>query len=335
MTNQEIIATGQTIANETHIGGNTAERVGGVIQGIGENLTELGGNYSQKIGSALTHSEIFSANTAKNYFSGLNIPAGTTIKVKLESDDAVWTNAAIYGNNTWSDREWYKDNMVNGTEYEITANVAITSISVFLLNASHFGTLKLTVILDGELSERIVTLENNVVVKDGIGQVKPKNIEGVDYYAGNLFDTCELFGETGYAAISSGRLYWVTNTSSYSKFDGYLLPVEKNTDYTFHAVRFYCLVDSDGITALNNAVQGNPNGGQITINSANASYIYFSWNNETYPKSNYVVVQGTDITQSEERVILPGWLDPHVGEISQLQQDVVEISREVDGGFYY
>lgn len=40
MTNQEIIATGQTIATETHIGGNTAERVGGVIQGIGENLKE-------------------------------------------------------------------------------------------------------------------------------------------------------------------------------------------------------------------------------------------------------------------------------------------------------
>lgn len=43
MTNQEIITTGQTIANETHIGGNTAERVGGVIEGIGQNLTELGG----------------------------------------------------------------------------------------------------------------------------------------------------------------------------------------------------------------------------------------------------------------------------------------------------
>lgn len=38
MTNQEIIETGQTIATETHIGGNTAERVGGVIEGIGENL---------------------------------------------------------------------------------------------------------------------------------------------------------------------------------------------------------------------------------------------------------------------------------------------------------
>lgn len=41
MTNQEIISTGQTIKNETHIGGNTAERVGGVIEAIGENLTEL------------------------------------------------------------------------------------------------------------------------------------------------------------------------------------------------------------------------------------------------------------------------------------------------------
>lgn len=42
MTNQEIISTGQTIKNETRIGGNTAERVGGVIEGIGENLADLG-----------------------------------------------------------------------------------------------------------------------------------------------------------------------------------------------------------------------------------------------------------------------------------------------------
>lgn len=41
MTGQEVIIVGQTISNETHIGGNTAERVGGVIQGIGENLKSI------------------------------------------------------------------------------------------------------------------------------------------------------------------------------------------------------------------------------------------------------------------------------------------------------
>lgn len=35
MTNQEIKTVGQTIAQETQIGGNTAARVGGVIEGIG------------------------------------------------------------------------------------------------------------------------------------------------------------------------------------------------------------------------------------------------------------------------------------------------------------
>lgn len=61
MTNQEIITTGQTIANETHIGGNTAERVGGVIEGIGENLTELNRDVLFSI-------ENFNSQNSVNYF---------------------------------------------------------------------------------------------------------------------------------------------------------------------------------------------------------------------------------------------------------------------------
>lgn len=334
MTNQEIINVGQQIYDETNVGANTSERVGSVIKGIGENLIDVTENEAAKIGRTMMHSETFSTRAAITYFSDLNIPAGSTIKVKLESDDAVWTRAAIYGNNTWTDRDWYQDYAANGTEYEITANVAITSISVFLITASTYGTLKLTVIQGGELTERIVSLENNVnnipsiyVTKDGTGEVKPKNIEGVEYYAGNLFNTCQLFGTTGAASISNGKIVWISQPSSYSKFDGYLLPVQQNTNYTFQAVRFYCLVGSDGETALNDSIQNNMDGDQITINSGNASYIYFSWNNVTYPKSTYVVVQGTDITQTEEQVTLPSWLDPHAGEISLLQQNVDELQH--------
>ena len=45
MTNQEIINVGQQIYDETNVGANTSERVGGVIKGIGQNLNELG-NYT-------------------------------------------------------------------------------------------------------------------------------------------------------------------------------------------------------------------------------------------------------------------------------------------------
>ena len=38
MTNQEIINVGQQIHDETNVGANTSERVGGVIKGIGQNL---------------------------------------------------------------------------------------------------------------------------------------------------------------------------------------------------------------------------------------------------------------------------------------------------------
>ncbi|MBO5626835.1 MAG: hypothetical protein J5953_13740 [Prevotella sp.] len=40
MTNDEIIAAGQQIYDETEVAANTSERVGGVIKGIGENLKE-------------------------------------------------------------------------------------------------------------------------------------------------------------------------------------------------------------------------------------------------------------------------------------------------------
>ena len=49
MTNQEIINVGQQIHDETNVGANTSERVGGVIKGIGENLTELSGEVDYKV----------------------------------------------------------------------------------------------------------------------------------------------------------------------------------------------------------------------------------------------------------------------------------------------
>ena len=38
MTNEQIIAAGQQIYDETEVGANTSERIGGVIKGIGQRL---------------------------------------------------------------------------------------------------------------------------------------------------------------------------------------------------------------------------------------------------------------------------------------------------------
>lgn len=100
MTNQEIIATGQTIANETHIGGNTAERVGGVIQGIGENLTELGGKVGviDEVVTESTETYNFVNNTDLTWSEGMVRPNGTVIqsssyirsnKFEVKSGDSV------------------------------------------------------------------------------------------------------------------------------------------------------------------------------------------------------------------------------------------------------
>lgn len=92
MTNQEIISTGQTIKTETHIGGNTAARVGGVIQGIGENL----GAADNKIGAKLT-------GTGELKFDISSFEIGTKFLVLLSApSDISFVN--VYADSTFISR---------------------------------------------------------------------------------------------------------------------------------------------------------------------------------------------------------------------------------------
>jgi lysophospholipase L1-like esterase len=109
MTNQEIKTVGQTIAQETQIGGNTAARVGGVVEGIGvalDNKDAANGYYQATISGG-----IITVN-APNYLLGsggnlrIKMPsAGTTAStLTIGNANAVqlWYNgAAVSAQNTW------------------------------------------------------------------------------------------------------------------------------------------------------------------------------------------------------------------------------------------
>ncbi len=109
MTNQEIKTVGQTIAQETQIGGNTAARVGGVVEGIGvalDNKDAANGYYQATIsGGTITVN-------APNYLLGsggnlrIKMPsAGTTastLTIGNASAVQLWYNdAAVSAQNTW------------------------------------------------------------------------------------------------------------------------------------------------------------------------------------------------------------------------------------------
>lgn len=113
MTNQEIKQVGQTIANETQVGGNTASRVGGVVEGIGvafDNKDAANGYYQATInGGTITVN-------APNYLLGnggnlhIKMPsAGTTAStLTIGNANAVplfYNGEAVSSNNTWEANE--------------------------------------------------------------------------------------------------------------------------------------------------------------------------------------------------------------------------------------
>lgn len=113
MTNQEIKTVGQTIAQETQIGGNTAARVGGVVEGIGvalDNKDAANGYYQATIsGGTITVN-------APNYLLGsggnlrIKMPsAGTgasTLTIGNANAVQLWYNgAAVSAQNTWEANE--------------------------------------------------------------------------------------------------------------------------------------------------------------------------------------------------------------------------------------
>ena len=113
MTNQEIKDTGLLIKNEQHIGGNTAGRVGGVIEGIGyalDNKDAANGYYQATIngGSISVNAPNYVLGTSGNL--RIKMPAAGTTASTLTIGNAnavqLWYNgAAVSAQNTWEANE--------------------------------------------------------------------------------------------------------------------------------------------------------------------------------------------------------------------------------------
>lgn len=113
MTNQEIKDTGLLIRNEQQIGGNTALRVGGVIEGIGyalDNKDAANGYYQATIngGSISVNAPNFVLGTGGNL--RIKMPAAGTTASTLTIGNAnavpLWYNgAAVSAQNTWEQDE--------------------------------------------------------------------------------------------------------------------------------------------------------------------------------------------------------------------------------------
>ena len=122
MTNQEIISTGQTIKTETHIGGNTAERVGGVIEGIGENLKSIGEhNY-------ISFDVAAGSSTPTTQRVNTSISQGETFYVEIDDTLGNGIEYPLYFVYTGASSGTFVQNIESGKRYEFVASQGISQI---------------------------------------------------------------------------------------------------------------------------------------------------------------------------------------------------------------
>ena len=121
MTNEEIIAAGQQIYDETEVAANTSERVGGVIKGIGQNLKEKDADIAAEAARNGYYQCTVSGTTLAVSAPGFTLPAhGGNIRIKMSAPATgastlningtgpktlLYNGAALSSANTWEQNE--------------------------------------------------------------------------------------------------------------------------------------------------------------------------------------------------------------------------------------
>jgi len=121
MTNEEIIAAGQQIYDETEVAANTSERVGGVIKGIGQNLAEKDTAIAAEAARNGYYQCTVSGTTLAVSAPGFTLPAhGGNIRIKMSAPatgastlninstgpkQLLYNGAALSSANTWEKDE--------------------------------------------------------------------------------------------------------------------------------------------------------------------------------------------------------------------------------------
>lgn len=156
----------------------------------------------------------------------------------------------------------------------------------------------------------------NKIDKDGEGQVKPQNIEGVTVTRGNILDDAERLycsqpdhvGGDGYVTISDSKA--IIQNSSYS-FCSFLIAVKPNTHYTANnSIRFAVLLKNlatEGTTPVEyTTVVGSALANISSFDTGEADHIIVSWNYSTYPINTFIISEGYTPTTDVE-ITLPDW----------------------------
>ena len=140
-------------------------------------------------------------------------------------------------------------------------------------------------------------LKNAMINKDGINEVKIKNLEGVQI--GNMFAVLGFLDqENKYAYANSSGISLVYSDSTVQNC--YRVPIKKNTHYVMTFARWLVLLDEN----LKSTAIGSQN--VTEFDSGNAVWAELSFNVTTYPPSKYVMSEGTQLIS--ELYIYPDWI---------------------------
>lgn len=210
MTNQEIISTGQTIATETHIGGNTAERVGGVIEAIGENLKSIGEHRN------LSFDVAAGSSTPTTQRLTVNIPTGMRFYIEVDDslgDGNLYTLLFRYDGQS-SGTEIQR--ILSGTKYEFVATQGIADIYVWKAAVDTNKTVSINVwtsiVGDTEFLLGISSRQNELLLEGSTDflQICTKR---ANYYAAitngsiNSYTGLDLYSATIPNGVKSFRIY--------------------------------------------------------------------------------------------------------------------------------
>lgn len=215
MTNEQIIATGQQIYDETEVGANTSERIGGVIKGIGQRLatrdTEVEEALSQLANQNAgidakngyyTNSQAASESALTVTAPGYVLSAGGNIRIKMAHSKSV-SSVTLNINNTGAKALYYNGEPVDS---ENTWEDGET-IVVYYDGESYYATNS----LGGKKGDDDLSQFFNVVEEQVGGSanlLNPADWEvGLLKTDGTINSGATTYTTTGYIEVESGQTY--------------------------------------------------------------------------------------------------------------------------------
>ena len=306
MTNQDIISTGQTIANETHVGGNTAERVGGVIQGIGENLSNIGiqvGEFQFLNKFVNNTGALYTANSVL-----IKVPKSSVLKLTHTSNNTYYCFLSSFnGLSDFAFATGYSGRKYFSGERVYTFNAPADANYFWILQANAFANATSLTINDEEVLNIPLTDRVNIVwsALKALGPID--NLESSDAlkalsanqgYLLNRF-ICEITGnklETTYYVDDNGN--WVKTVSP----KGIMIPIPNSSSIkiTRTGYIYYTFLNSySGLGGDNTIVFATGYSGRILSNGtidleltapADANYIFLTDRN-----INSITVNGVEV----------------------------------------